>query len=1070
MSSGSAGTDRREATLHLCAFGELRLERRYADGRVETAYRAGKVLGLLLFLSERMGVPTSRAMLADRFWGDEAPDRSRASLRQAVVTLHRLLGDGALHATREALALQADALTTDLAQAEAAYAAVDAEGFVAVYRGPFLADEPHVGGDGGSWVEGERSRWRRYYLQTLDAGITAAKRRGDATTVRRLARAVQIAEPDEELGVVTLADLAVDEGRFREAQALLEAWVAGRAQRPLAPAVLNRLRRLQETSTAGVTPVHGSTSLSGVGTELVGRTALLTTLLQVADAARTGGLPLHLLSGPAGIGKSRLLSELDARLQRRGVRMIRLKASSPMRHVAWAGMADLVRELAGLPGAGGVDTTAATTLVEFLPELRERFPGAPQATIPTADLPRRRVEALRELVQAVSEQRLVVVLLDDLHYLDAESLTATLSLRECTGARLTVIATTREFRERTIAGFTSHDVPPLTADDVRALLTAVAPLPTAPWVDAFVNELQLRGLGRPGHIIDIVHAFTEVGALTVAAAGWERTDDAREWPWEQTTDAVRTSLAELSSAARDALSVLAVWGRPMPESMLIGVVGMFRTGGAEHLVMDALAELERTRLVLARWTSWSLASDRIAERLGATQPEAYPARVLDACISWALVTPALTERTLEQIAQLCGMRRDLDAARRLVVGRLRMSGPWGSRMDGPTMVRRVIRAAGQPAWEVELLRSIGWLARQSRARLGWLAAAATLALSLGAIVAWLAWPRLVIEVEPMGEAFGRDSTHAASAPYAPFYVQPRVAVANRLGYRFRSWRGAVRVRGLDGRIVGDSVQPLDGGRAQFTRLGLVFEAWPTSPSREGARLRLMGPGLVMGTTVHVRGVVPALEADWRIVTAVVNGVALDSTRRATVAVGDSVHVRLTFEYTTTAATANYVVAGAPSWLPPQTGAVRVAGLPRPVREAWQTVAFTLPGRPVPGHGHLVLVFGGEDTADHLSSATNWSVGSPVWGDGNDLAEVPEAAVQSLRRERLITIPKYLYGSYAGRLAYPVIGDSVERGGIAAGPVYTAIVLRGDAIEFEFTSSMLDSGHEGTPHRIATGLR
>ena len=78
------------------------------------------------------------------------------------------------------------------------------------------------------------------------------------------------------------------------------------------------------------------------------------------------------------------------------------------------------------------------------------------------------------------------------------------------------------------------------------------------------------------------------------------------------------------------------------------------------------------------------------------------------------------------------------------------------------------------------------------------------------------------------------------------------------------------------------------------------------------------------------------------------------------------------------------------------------------------------------------------------------MGAPVWGDGNDLATIPEEAVDVLRRTGWLDVPRFLYATYPGRLAHTLIGDSVEREWGVVGPHYTPQRFAASAIEFEFT--------------------
>ena len=198
----------------------------------------------------------------------------------------------------------------------------------------------------------------------------------------------------------------------------------------------------------------------------------------------------------------------------------------------------------------------------------------------------------------------------------------------------------------------------------------------------------------------------------------------------------------------------------------------------------------------------------------------------------------------------------------------------------------------------------------------------------------------------------------------------------------------------------------------------------------------------------VRGAEVGAQTVFKILRTVIDGRAVSPDSTAVVMAGDSIRVELTFEYTTTSATANYVVAGAPSWDPSPGATIRIAGLPRPVQGAWQTVRFILPPAPA-GHGHVVVAFGAEDSAEHLMSATNWAVGPPVWGDGNDLVGMSEAEVQRMRRTSLVTVPRYLYRSYAGRLAQVKFGPGqLPPARVDNEPQYGPFLVRGASIEFD----------------------
>ena len=63
------------------------------DGRPITGQAYAKVLGLLAYLAVEADRPHARASLALLFWPEQSEEKARHSLRQALSTLRRMLGD-----------------------------------------------------------------------------------------------------------------------------------------------------------------------------------------------------------------------------------------------------------------------------------------------------------------------------------------------------------------------------------------------------------------------------------------------------------------------------------------------------------------------------------------------------------------------------------------------------------------------------------------------------------------------------------------------------------------------------------------------------------------------------------------------------------------------------------------------------------------------------------------------------------------------------------------------------------------------------------------------------------------
>jgi len=141
------------------------------------------------------------------------------------------------------------------------------------------------------------------------------------------------------------------------------------------------------------------------------------------------------LEGDAGMGKTRLLEELLARVRLEGAAVAAVRAVEADRADGWSGLRALGRagllEARGLAGAPGA---ALAAFVAELPEWLERFPGAAgQSPLPPG-------RALTELLRAALEEQPVVLAVDDAEWLDRDSLLALIAaLRDLAATPLLLV-------------------------------------------------------------------------------------------------------------------------------------------------------------------------------------------------------------------------------------------------------------------------------------------------------------------------------------------------------------------------------------------------------------------------------------------------------------------------------------------------------------------------------------------------------------------------------------------------------------------------------------------------------
>jgi DNA-binding CsgD family transcriptional regulator/tetratricopeptide (TPR) repeat protein len=186
---------------------------------------------------------------------------------------------------------------------------------------------------------------------------------------------------------------------------------------------------------AGVTENSGFVSVVAspiVSPILIGREAELATLRRALEAARAGAGGAVLVSGDAGIGKSRLVAELRARAQTLGCLVLQGVCFESDRALPYAALLDLLRTLVAHQPAEVVAAwllPSARQLVRTVPELADWLPGVTPAPPLEPEAEKRRLfhSVGRLFVRIATDQPLVLVV-EDLQWGDDASLELLASL------------------------------------------------------------------------------------------------------------------------------------------------------------------------------------------------------------------------------------------------------------------------------------------------------------------------------------------------------------------------------------------------------------------------------------------------------------------------------------------------------------------------------------------------------------------------------------------------------------------------------------------------------------------
>ncbi len=369
---------------------------------------------------------------------------------------------------------------------------------------------------------------------------------------------------------------------------------------------------------AGVAAEGRTRGLPGVETRLVGRSRELGLGREALDALRAGRGGVLVVSGDAGIGKTRLLDELRELAERDGSSWLEGRCVSYGESLPYWPFRDLLR---GEWIGAGVEEPELRVRVGLRRRLEQLFDSRADELYPylggllevaleheaearTSQLSPealqwRTFEVVGQLFFRLAEEAPLVLAFEDLHWADPTSvqlLEQLLSLAE--DAPVLLVLSLRPERDHSAWGLREHaarefphllreiDLGPLGDADGELLGALVAPA-TLP------AELERRVLeaadGNPFFLEELVRSLADVGALVRIDEGW-RFDHAVEVEVPPTVEkAILARLDRLSALARDLVTAASALGRTFALPLLEGVLG--------ELPEDALHELQRLGLL-----------------------------------------------------------------------------------------------------------------------------------------------------------------------------------------------------------------------------------------------------------------------------------------------------------------------------------------------------------------------------------------------------------------------------------------------------------------------------------------
>jgi DNA-binding SARP family transcriptional activator len=350
------------------------------------------------------------------------------------------------------------------------------------------------------------------------------------------------------------------------------------------------------------------------GPPLVGRARALGDLGEQLERASRGSGGMILVSGEAGVGKTRLVAEFASGARQRGACVLWGGSGGHANHLAYGPFAVALEGfLTACPDAErNVLATRFPALTRLVPSLGTR--KQPQLSVdPGGDQHLDLVSAVVGLLTDLAENRTVVLVLGDLHHLHRSSLDLLEYLAQLAAQRRwLVIGTFRdEGREsgsdlsRLVEGTVREqlclhfELQPLGRPDSDRLVQAM--LPGGSVGDAVLEQVHERSLGNPLFIEELVKEMRERGELVLANGSWHAARSLSVCVPASVRALVATRVAPMQESVRRILALAAA-----TDGMEISLDAL-RTGGAalqppvsEVALFDALDRALEARILEER--------------------------------------------------------------------------------------------------------------------------------------------------------------------------------------------------------------------------------------------------------------------------------------------------------------------------------------------------------------------------------------------------------------------------------------------------------------------------------------
>jgi DNA-binding SARP family transcriptional activator len=479
------------------------------DGTTLPHMAPPRVLSLLAFLIVNRDRRLTRLTVASALWPDETEDDSRANLRRHLHRLNAELpktgGEPWIIATTSTLQWNpaAPAWIDVIEFARLAETPDGVAAAVALYAGDFLE------GAFEDWIVAERERLLSVFLDLAYGLALEARARRDFVAANEYADRILLLGEWREDAVRVKIGALYEMGDRPGALAAFDVF-SKMLRHEMGVDVMPETRALRETILANVPltsePVAMRSALPAH--PIVGRSEELNRLMSSWQvAARRTGTTIF-LGGEAGVGKSRLLSEFAKAVEMQGGHALYGHAREG-EGAPYQPLVDVVRAAAPFLVRDELPDVWLSALAPLVPELLRLHPDLPD--VPKIEGGKQRLhEAFARVLESLAKRRPVAVLLEDLHWANADTLDAFEHLaRRAGSAHIVLVASYRP--EEASSEHPLRDLRRNLQREHRASVVSLGPLDREA-IGTLVREAA-PDAADPEALADAIHQASEGNAL-----------------------------------------------------------------------------------------------------------------------------------------------------------------------------------------------------------------------------------------------------------------------------------------------------------------------------------------------------------------------------------------------------------------------------------------------------------------------------------------------------------------------------------------------------------------------------